>query len=243
MITGFLSFRSVMAKQICVRVNTLPFTSFVWWHKTKWSARSKLLTQFAVPQHELPSELKFHYIKELTTSQHQIDLQWQWQQRQYISRASIFLSAVWKKAFHVSKQQKKIPLCGINKRFFLCFLWNCKELYHLSRVLLEKQTLKTKEEEGNELAICIHLCLPRKRSSEVIQKENVLEVIFYESIKAVKASEELNSLKFSKTFTLMEWQGFSATPLIDLKTLQNITLLRLRVVKMSLTGWTLIISW
>lgn len=120
MITGFLSFRSVMAKQICVRVNALPFMSFVWWHKTKRSAWSKLLTQFAVPQHELASELKFHYIKELTTSQHQIDLQWQWQwqRRQYISRASIFLSALYgKRLFMFQSSRRKFHYVASTKDF------------------------------------------------------------------------------------------------------------------------------
>lgn len=49
---------------------------------------------------------------------------------------------------------------------------------------------KVQKERRNESAICIHFCrlLASSHSSEVIQKENAREVIFYESIKAIKAS-------------------------------------------------------
>lgn len=69
------------------------------------------------------------------------------------------------------------------------------------------------EQPRNELAICIYfasLLVPvpsthkKPLRSEVIRKkraENVFEVIFYESIKAIKASAGSSSLKFSKNST------------------------------------------
>lgn len=100
-------------------------------------------------------------------------------------------------------QQKAIfclPFTTAHERFlsrcrFSRFLRRCKS-----------KCWKSKESEMNwQFAYISVFFLLTKHSSEVIQKENALQVIFYESIKAVKASvgSHWNSVKSEASFTLL----------------------------------------
>lgn len=151
--------------------------------------------------------------EELTTSQTQLHF-----------KPSVASLTAMKKAFHVSKQKKKILLCGGSKEKTFVSFSNCKALCCSSIVVQRKKKRDcwgSWKRTRNELAIYIHLCrLVKALESEVIQKENVLEVIFYESIKAVKASADSHWNSKKKTeLTLQRSQDQRKTQNIDLKTL------------------------